>query len=56
MNEIFFFVWSAPVDKGKTCLKRNDCESGQSNENSNSNVHFNQVIKFKINHTCVKFC
>ncbi|XP_025208646.1 protein unc-80 homolog isoform X2 [Melanaphis sacchari] len=32
----------APVDKGKTCLKRNDCESGQSNENSNSNVHFNQ--------------
>ncbi|VVC45096.1 Hypothetical protein CINCED_3A015660 [Cinara cedri] len=32
----------APVDKGKTCLKRSDVESGQSNENSNSNVHFNQ--------------
>uniref|UniRef100_A0A2S2Q2N9 Protein unc-80 n=1 Tax=Sipha flava TaxID=143950 RepID=A0A2S2Q2N9_9HEMI len=32
----------APADKGKTCMKRNDGESGQSNENSNPNVHFNQ--------------
>lgn len=42
---IFIFVLLAPVDKGKTCLKRTDVESGQSNENSNSNVHFNQVNK-----------
>jgi hypothetical protein len=27
-------------------MKRNDGESGQSNENSNPNVHFNQVNNY----------